>query len=112
MEKNAYYHQRFFRILYKDMLRRMERYKKIQQLKNQEERIMLEQKFLDEQRKIIRKFIAQEKYAKRRLKEGLKQQQRDIEGWWKRNIEFRRVKNNSINKFNNLIAIAKDIEKI
>lgn len=63
MSKDAYYHQRFFRILYKDMVRRINQYKTIQQIENGAVREEREQKFLDEQRNIISKFIRQEKYA-------------------------------------------------
>lgn len=112
MAKDAYYHQRFFKVLYRDMIRRMNQYKAIQQIENPELRRQRERRFLEEQRKIIRKFIGQEEYARGKLKEGLKHQQHDIEGWWKRYISFRRAKLNCINRFDNLIAFARKLEEI
>ncbi len=112
MNKDTYYHQRFFRVLYRDMVRRVNQYKAIQQIENLEVRRQSEQKFLEQQREIIRKFILQEEYARSQLKKGLKRQQQDIESWWKRNIEFRRVKRNCIDRFNNLITFAQKVEEI
>ena len=71
MEKDSYYHQRFFRTLYRDMARRIEQYKRLQQIQNADQRRRIEQKFLEEQKKIIRRFIEQEEYAKKKLKEGV-----------------------------------------
>lgn len=112
MKKDAYYHQRFFRTLYSDMVRRINQYKTIQQIENEEVRRECERIFLEEQTKIIRKFILQEEYARSQLKKGLKRQQQDIESWWKRHIEFRRIKRNCIDRFDNLIAFAEKIEAI
>ncbi len=112
MSKNEYYHQKLFRILYRDAIRRIEKYKAILKIRDVKAREELEQRFLNEQRQIIRRFIAQEKYAEGKLREGLKRQQKDIESWWKRNIEFRKVKGNCIDRFNNLIVFAKKVKEI
>lgn len=112
MRRDAYYNQRFFRILYRDMIRRISQYKTIQQIENPELRRQHERAFLEEQLKIIRKFISQEEYGRSKLKEGLKHQQQDIESWWKRHIQFRRVKRNCMDRFDNLIAFAKKVEEI
>ena len=112
MDKDDYDHQRFFRILYKDMVRRINKYKAILQIEDKTLREEREHKFLKEQQNIISKFIIQEKYAKSQLKKGLRKQQRDIEGWWKRNVGFRRVKRNCMNRFDNLIAFAEKLEEI
>lgn len=112
MRRDAYYNQRFFRVLYRDMIRRINQSKAIQQIENPELRRQRERAFLQEQLKIIRKFISQEEYGRSKLKEGLKRQQQDIESWWKRHIEFRRVKRNCMDRFDNLIALAKKAEEI
>ena len=112
MKKSDYYHQKFFRFLYRDMVRRIDKYKTILQIKNEKERKRRERIFLEEQQKIISRFISQEEYARHKLKEGLKSQQRDIESWWKRNIEFRKVKRECLNRLDYLIVIAKEVEEI
>ena len=60
MDNDDYYHQRFFRILYSDMVRRIEKYKSIEKIENHEARKQLEIQFLKEQSKTIKKFIEQE----------------------------------------------------
>ena len=112
MANDQYYHQRFFRTLYRDMTRRLNNYNKIQQIPIGDERKRKEQQFLEEQRIMIKKFLQQEKYAINKLNEGLRQQQTDIESWWKRNIEFRRIQRNCMDRFSNLIAFARKVESI
>ncbi len=112
MQRNKYVHEKYFGVLYASMLRRIKQFKELQQIKEISERKKQELIFLDEQREIIKNFIRQEKSTRARLKEGLALQQGDIEGWWRRNIKFRRVKQNCIDRFNNLIAFAKKVEEI
>lgn len=112
MERNSYYHQRFFNVIYKDMLRRLDKFKQIQQIKNEVERKKAEKRFLEEQALVVARFISMEKDFRRKLKNGLALQQRDIEGWWKRNVEFRRVKRNCMDRLDNLILFTKKVEII
>ncbi len=112
MEKNSYYHQRFFNVIYKDMLRRLDKFKQIQQIKNEASRKKAERRFIEEQALVVARFVSMEKHARHQLKNGLKLQQRDIEGWWKRNVEFRKIKRNCLNNFDNLIEFAKKVEII
>ncbi len=112
MERNSYYHQRFFNVIYKDMLRRIGKFKQIQQIKNGQSRKKAERRFLEEQTFVVARFISMEKDARKKLNNGLALQQRDIEGWWKRNVEFRRVKRNCLNNFDNMIEFAKKVEII
>ncbi|MBI2653331.1 hypothetical protein HYX02_00830 [Candidatus Woesearchaeota archaeon] len=109
---HQYYQRRVFADFYREMNIAIERYKSIQQIKDENWRRKLEQKFLEEQRRTIRNFIGQEEYARSKLKEGLNLEQRNIEGWWERNIEFRRVKRNCMDRFDKLIAFAKKVEEI
>lgn len=81
MERNPYYHQRFFNVIYKDMLRRLDKFKQLQQIKNEASRKKEERKFLEEQALIVARFISKEKEFRRQLKHGLALQQRDIAGW-------------------------------
>ncbi len=104
--------QRYFRRIYSDMQRRLDKYKEIQQIKNINLKKEEELRFFEEQKAIIKNFIANEKHSRRVLKSGLKRQQQDIEGWWKRNIGFRKVKHNCMDRFDNLIAFAKEVEEI
>ena len=112
MERNSYYHQRFFNVIYKDMLRRLDKFKQIQRITNEAARKKVEKKFIEEQASVVARFVSMEKHARHQLKNGLALQQRDIEGWWKRNIEFRKIKRNCQNNFDNLIRFAKKVQII
>jgi len=112
MGKYADFRDKFFRDIYNDMVKRINQYQSIQRISNEPVRKRREGEFLAEQREVIKNFISKEEKARSILNKGLKLQQKDIESWWKRNIEFRRVKHNCMDRFDNLIAFAKKSEEI
>jgi hypothetical protein len=112
MGNRRYAHERYFRSLYASMMRRLEKYKAIQEIGDGGARKEAEGKFLSEQKKIITKFINQEASTRKKLKEGLTKQQKDVEGLWNRNITFRRVKSQSLHQYDILIAFAQKVREI
>ena len=109
---HANFRDKFLRDIYDDMIKRIGKFRYIQLIKNEDLRKRRETEFLQEQRQIIRIFIGKEEKIRRILKRGLRLQQQDIEGWWKRNVEFGKVKRNCLNNFDNLIELAQKIDTI
>ena len=102
------YHERLFSFLDRDMQRRLKRYYEIQKIPDVDKRKYVEDAFLAEQKETLKKFISQEEYARKKIKEGLKRQRKDILGFFKK-LEFRKVRREILNRYEELMNLTRDL---
>lgn len=100
----------YFRILYNDMLSRMNRYNEILEIRNTEERMGRERKFIEEETEVIGNYLKKEKQIRKRLKEGLNKQYRDIKDKSGRS-SFKKIRNQNLDKFDRIIGLGKKTHK-
>ena len=106
-----YVHQRYFRYFYYSAMKRFEEYRKVLGEKEPQKSEKLKT-MIEEEKRILDKFIQQEKETRRKLKKHLDEQQRDVVGWPNKLRYHYTSRKSFLNRFDNLIKLSVDVRRI